>query len=471
MAISNNAIIEIDKSVGDDTNNAGYFNPASGGGAGTDYSLASSGPMNFSDLVIDATTNTKVKSAGTASSAAWFRNGLRITGGPGFTTGLYEIINTAIDGNGFISVDRAIGTTGSTGGTGRIGGPLASLGGLGALMATTSGHTAFVKYNATTYDHSATQNVPGGRYNSNGIAIVGYNTNRTLWNTDALQPTLNAAVATMTMITTSSVGNTRLHNLILDNTGGNLAVTLANLSANFATIWRCTFKRSNVSALSLFGSARIWDCLFDTNSGNQAILSTSAVALVARRVIVKNCSAQIGINLSGSTITYNLSNVAVINFTGGTTALQMGLGIYILDHVSLQNASTSNNSTPARMTNSGSFIEAAYCIFDGGHNGGGSTGYGFYNASGGSMFHTEFVNCAFRGDAGNHNFTPADYEVGSVTLTASALNSDGTLNSTSGGGAACKSLGYTYFGSTASDYADDGAFQVAGGPETLYYAT
>lgn len=161
------------RTAGDD-NNGGGFN-AAGSTPGTDYSQQDSPQITYTDLVIDAVDNTKVTSAGNPFTAAHRRNIIHVDGGTGFTTGWYEVTNTA---SGVATLDRAVGTTSSTGGTGKLGGALASVGKV-AELAVGSGvgnHIAHVK--TGTYTISGSTNVSGGRVNTDKILFIGYNTTR-----------------------------------------------------------------------------------------------------------------------------------------------------------------------------------------------------------------------------------------------------------------------------------------------------
>jgi hypothetical protein len=68
---------------------------------------------DFTDLVIDASLNTKVTSASHNFVASDVGRMLRVNSGTGFTTGTYRIVSCASNA---ATLDRAVGTVGSTGG-------------------------------------------------------------------------------------------------------------------------------------------------------------------------------------------------------------------------------------------------------------------------------------------------------------------------------------------------------------------
>ncbi|MCX7801185.1 MAG: hypothetical protein N2109_12695, partial [Fimbriimonadales bacterium] len=66
------------------------------------------------DLIINSTTNTLVRSPSRPFANADIGHVIQITGGTGFTTGFYEITGSVVDGSDvWWSLDRAAGTAGS----------------------------------------------------------------------------------------------------------------------------------------------------------------------------------------------------------------------------------------------------------------------------------------------------------------------------------------------------------------------
>src|SRR5438876_9228197 len=114
--LSSTGIYEV-RSGGNDAN-SGLFDPAIAG-ATTDYTQQTAPQFTYSDLVIGNPTTTSLTSVARPFSTCDIGNSIRISGGTGFTTGLYEIVSVA--GN-VATMDRAVGTAGSTSGAGRLGG-------------------------------------------------------------------------------------------------------------------------------------------------------------------------------------------------------------------------------------------------------------------------------------------------------------------------------------------------------------
>jgi hypothetical protein len=84
-----------------------------------DYSQQNAAAVAFTDLVIDAVTNTKFTSAAHPIGKNMVGNGINVTGGTGFTVQRVEVVSvTGTTG----TADKSLGTLGSTGGTGNLGG-------------------------------------------------------------------------------------------------------------------------------------------------------------------------------------------------------------------------------------------------------------------------------------------------------------------------------------------------------------
>jgi len=91
----------------------------SGGTWAVDYTQQNAAQFSGTDLVVDATTNTKVTSATHTFTPADVGNWIRITAGAGFTTGWYQINSVA---GGAATLDSSPAAVGTTGGTWALGG-------------------------------------------------------------------------------------------------------------------------------------------------------------------------------------------------------------------------------------------------------------------------------------------------------------------------------------------------------------
>src|SRR5438105_5578867 len=138
MALSAAVVFEV-QSGGSDTQCSGGFDP-SVTSPGTDRSTSATAFISYTDLAIDAVTNTKLTSTAHAFTAAEVGNLIQITAGTGFTTGWYTVASVT---GSTATMDRAVGTAGSTSGTGYLGGALASLGQVSGVWA--GGNIAYCK--------------------------------------------------------------------------------------------------------------------------------------------------------------------------------------------------------------------------------------------------------------------------------------------------------------------------------------
>lgn len=158
MALSASLVWEV-RATGSATNSGGFR----AGAGGTDYSQQDAPQATFADLAIDAADATLVSSAAVAFATDHVGNLIRITGGTGFTAGVYEVLSVA---SGVATLDRDCGTVGSTGGTGVLGGALDNPKPLESLAV--SGNTAHVK--AGTYSLGS----QGLSLDQASITLIGY---------------------------------------------------------------------------------------------------------------------------------------------------------------------------------------------------------------------------------------------------------------------------------------------------------
>jgi hypothetical protein len=358
-----------------------YVSGTASGSWAIDYSRSSGNTIyTYTDLVIDATTNTKVTSAGHPFSIEQVGNIISITSGTGFTVQRVTVLSVTA---GVATCDKSLGTLGSTGGNGKMGGQLASVGLAGSLVGTLSGQCVFIRsgnYNIT----SATTNISGGCFSqtSGYCRMEGF---ETYYCDLGDTPKLIAAssINTFTVITMS----------------GTTSFTIANIDVN---------------------------CTSYTSSRAFNIAIASAIKLVAR-----NCTN------SGIVISNNTGWTVDCTATGCTTA---GAGISITTASPLIGCAAYANSVHGfSASNASSF---AYCIaanntgattdgFNGGsslgfvHNctayGNGRHGFNF----GGAASDGKFFNCVAEGNGG-WGFTAT----GGVSAT---FRSCATYNNTSGG--------------------------------------
>jgi len=428
MAFSSSTVWEV-RTTGSDSNGGGYSS------GGVDYSQQDTAQVALTDMVINGTTNTIFSSATLGSDSNYIGNIINVTGGTGFTVQRVQIVSRS---GANYTVDKSLGTLGSTGGTGNLGGALASLGVIGAVAA--GGNTVYQKYSASVYSISNTStNTSGGPVSwTNGalgspVYVVGYDTTRTLLNTDSNRPTNQVAssgVSSITFMTTGSYGEFNARNIIIDgnsktsingfagNQGGNAtrckAINCTGTAFNIAA-WYC----HAVSCGSGFSAG--WACIAD------------------------GCTTGFGGPAVGS---------IAINGVNGFYTAGGGTGYYI-SCVAYNNSQRGFFLEYAR----GGFF-AYNCI---------AYGNGTYGFQAGTQSgEGTIINCAAGSNTSGatSGFTSTTvYAPGLVALTANpftnAAGGDFSLNNTAGGGAACRAAGFpgVFPNGTTTSYLDIGAVQ------------
>lgn len=242
------------------------------GASGTDFSQQDSAQITRTDIVIDATNDDEVTSAGTPFTTAEVGNILNITDGTGFfAPARFEI--TAVDGGNKATLDRAAGNTGSTGGEATMGGAgnVADDGILGNSSDIDPGNTVYIKADGTytlTADIGAfdgSENLP--------ILVIGYNTTRGDNPVKADMPVfacgireintgdnttweyVNAGGTSTEIFDTGS--NSKLYNCVATNTSGTSSRNAIEGQSNgsFSAIM-CEAECTNGRAIELPGSNR-----------------------------------------------------------------------------------------------------------------------------------------------------------------------------------------------------------------------
>ena len=440
MAFPSTCLAEIENGGSD--LNGGWFNV---GASGTDYSQQTAPQVTLDGATIKWTTSGATATmtlSGVTGVAAHVGNVVRIpTGITNATAGIYAI--TAYTSSTWV-LDRNCCTGAVAGGSGRMGGCLATPGqwalDVDNYGQVGGGNHGFLKYNATAYQITTSSvgsggpvlNVINGNNQGDICTLVGYNTTRTLTNSDALRPTIQATVGSITMAGTyyANYASLNLRNIILD----------AN-SQSSVIGWqgRYNYIRSTCINVMVKGGATT-----AFQDGFAINCESSANVEGFDSVICHGCYAH-GSTGSGS--------------TGGSGFFRCPAAIGCL--------STGNQyGFTLTDTYSNGFQHCAFCTADGNT----SHGFNVYNAVHGSLV----ANCLSTNNGGYGYYTynsdislwpaSADYNNTSgatnqtvnagtswfrpsiPTLTAQPYNNrssgDYSLNTTAGGGAALRAAGY-----------------------------
>lgn len=451
MTIPANTVWEV-RYDGDNTNGGGWVT----GSSGTDYSQQAAPQWSVTDAVTNGTTT--ITSATANFDASVVGNVLYIV----VAGTAYRRYVTAYTNSTTIVVDATLSS--GSGQTMKIGGAVANFGsilsGSGSARIQSAGNIIYVKYNASSYAISS-----GSHYGFCFLAgtvaapnyIVGYDTTRTLNNTDANRPTFLNTYSQGVFYTSNNCYYFR--NLIIDNNNTLFAycVYLANggvghvfercdflnyygssavdeASCNYITFIRCKFS-GNTSGYSIAGiritaNTYIEHCEF--LAGRYAInVGSAAMHVQIRNTTIKG---QVLASLI-STQTGGLLNVTNCNFVGNTT-----------------HAIDISGASPVA-----SLFEN--CIVT--NNG----GWGWYATS---RKDVRILNCAgYSNTSGDYNSTYITNVTGFISLSGDPFvdrtNNNFALDTTAGEGNALRQVGYptTSASGSSTNYLDIGAIQNA----------
>lgn len=412
MALS--AAMEWDvRTTGSNSNGGGF----KAGASGTDYSQQDSPQITFTDLVIDGTTNTKCTSAGNPFTSAHVGNVINITSGTGFTVQRVEIVSVA---SGVATCDKSLGTLGSTGGNGKLGGALLTIGQAISVMVT--GNTCHIK--SGTYTISSQQNISTASAN---FTYIGFGSAH---NDGGTRPLFTTSTNTLIMFSCSSVSviwrninfsntasGTRYSSFGTGGGGATLVFQDCNfdgpgqalyngISAGWANFVNCEIKNCTDSGISSVSAVKVFGCYIHNNAVNGIYLTAVNTLIVVRSIIAANGAN--GIRTSG----------------GGTF---------------LSENSIAGNTNDGVLYTSASLLLVNNIIY-------GNGGYGFNNSSAAATYVNRRKNAYGANTSGAlNNFTAESTQ---VTLTAdpftNSAGGDYSLNSTAGGGAACRDAGFSW---------------------------
>lgn len=291
-----------------------------------DYSQQDGSELTYTDLE-SAGTGLTVSSPAKPFGKQQVGNVIVVTGGTNFNAGRYVIASVSgttatVQGPGSTNITTGAGASG----TGAMGGGLREPAFPAGFKV--SGNDVFIKYNASSYAvSSSTANISNGRINDtvgNGVTNlgqwIGYDTTRTITNTDANRPTLLASVGSITMMTSSGTA-TRIRNMVFDcadQTNISGVVFGGGYNQMESNIERCRVTRARTYGIRLEAQSIAFECVVDDSEQGGATegfyLGNSAAGVHA----AINCYATgcyRGFRTAGSGLCINC--VAVDNLNGG----------------------------------------------------------------------------------------------------------------------------------------------------------
>lgn len=485
MALSASMAWEV-RSGGSSTNSGGFKTGASG----TDRTQQDTAYITFTDLVIDAVTNTKVTSALNPFDSTSPGNTILVTGGTGFTTGTYEILSVAA---GVATLDRAVGTTSSTGGTGTLGGGKIRLEDVDSVIV--AGNTTWML--SGTYTRTTTNTLTADGTAAAPIRVIGYKAgNRTdTALTEADMPVMTSATNSVALLTTNAAPFWSFKNIKFTHTAGTRGSGIVNVTAvtdygprfencvwdgclsavtlgtTSATAWRgvylfnCTIRNSTSHGINMQtgtgGDNKVFcdSCYFHDNAG-ACITSTSAYvgSIHALRCVFDSSTGASGYGV----------------WVQSTTGTPLGACIQI-DSCDFWNNSqsgirfeyTTGKQALVQVTNNIFVSNAAYGVS--------CATTGVLDSNAGAVAR---CNAFYNNTSGaRQNFVTGD---GDVTMTGTPFNNaasaDFTLDNTTSEGAALRAVNFptsagAVGGTAGANYGDIGALQAqptAGGGTVAY---
>lgn len=395
---------------------------------GVDYSQQNAPQYSLTGLTT-AAANAIILTG--SASVNMIGNGLFITAGTNFTTGVYQV--NSVSAGVSITVDRTCTSAAGVAGTAGVGGGFASPG-FASSISPSSG-LLFLNYNASAFSiTSATTNIAAGCIAAAGLFnFVGYDTTRTVANTDANRPTIQTNVSTATQVQNASTW-AAFQNVIFD---GN-SQTASKVCNGSVLFHNCQIKNFNTA-----NGGNPVHLSYCTYTGNSVALTCGAFA---SEFYANTATPVAGVQAGGDFV----SCLFYAN-TGATTdgcslaATQSAIGCVAYNNGRDGFTLLGNRQSPL-----------VNCI---------STQNGRYGANNGTGFLMFMVNFAtFNNTSGATNGTPLT-SINPITMTGDPFtNASGnvfSLNSTAGAGALLRALGFpaTFPRGLTPSYLDVGAAQ------------
>jgi hypothetical protein len=418
MAISAGTVWEVDSATGDNSNGGGCDTSL----GGTDYTYGGTQAVtSYTDLVIDATTNTKITSSAHPFNSTHVGNIINVTGGTGFTVQRVQIISVT---SGVATCDKSVGTLSSTGGVGKLGGSLADPGyACGAMI---NGNNIYIKYSASPYlITTSTSNVAGGvlaplaGVTGNLSRIIGYTVTRGDVGTRPVLRLSGVTNGTLVTLTTQTTAET------LDLDGNNLTGSKGISGSVFGEAHRCIVRNCLGNA---YTTIRCRFCLATGNTG-ASFVTTDSLCCTAYANI-GNTAAFVP-STAGQTV-----NCYAINNTGGTNAHGFNWtsnGAFALNCVAYGNGGNGFQTTGGGTAPS----YAMNCIAEN------NTGIGFNSTIATYVF--RLYDCAaYNNTGGNFNNFLSTINLFNAQTASAFTNPAGldfSLNNTPGGGANLRGQG------------------------------
>jgi len=432
-----------------------------GGTWSIDYSQQAAAGIAFTDLVIDAVTNTDFTSALNPLGKQMLGNILNVTSGTGFTVQRVEIVS--IPSGVIARADKSMGTLGSTGGNGNLGGAVAILPTVAVSTVAVAGNRIWLKATAT-YTLTSTWTITAKGNVTNGpLKIEGYTT---IPGARDGRPLITSATNSVALLTLNDADFLQLRHLHHTHTAATRGIGLVGVTALAAPVYLddvlydgCS---SAISSTSVLSPTILIGCEIKNCTGHGLVIYASPTLIGCD--IHDNTGA--GIRWTGG-LGSTLTAINTIIDTNGAIGIDTVIA-NVTGQLSLFNCIVVDNTSDGvkLYSNSSNFtLDLVNTIFYG------NTGFGINNADTQPKLQATmrvFKHCAFGSNSSGARSSTLPPDPTEITLTADPFVDRAArnfaLNNTAGGGALLRALGFPSVigaigvGATAS-YQDVGAAQ------------
>lgn len=401
--------------------NGGGFDSVSGV-PGTDFSQQDAAQITYTDLIINAVTNTQCTSALNPFTSAHVGNIINVTSGTGFTVQRVQIISVAA---GVATCDKSLGTLSSTLGNGKLGGALLTPFKVAGLAI--AGHTIYIKASGTYVSTIGSTNAASVSF---PITWIGYSASRG----DGGQATIQLSTSGNLLLFTAYH---RIFNVIADC---NLKAASLGIGLNSGGV-AVNCKAINFTSIGFFNGAtyaQFFNCVASGGtSAASAAFSTSNNAgmfLYGCRATGNACPGFQLYNASYAVRCISDNNTGASSDGFQFTGSQQG------GFISCVSYSNGRDGIQALSNFSSSVIVLACILAKNGR-------YGLNNSVGtlsGLYAILCDYNAYYLNTSGPQNAMPAgahDVALSGDPFTNGASN-DFSLNATAGAGAACRAAGF-----------------------------
>lgn len=453
--------------TGGSSSNGGGFDPTVGS-PGTNYTIQDAQQITYTDMVIDATTNTKFTSAGNPVTSAHVGNVVNVTSGTGFTVQRVVIISQSA---GVATCDKSLGTLGSTGGNGRLGGAFAAP--ENASSVAIAGNTVYIE--AGSYTKTTTRSISCSGSAAAYIKWIGVLANEASPSdsdlTEASMPVFTSATNSNIIFTFTNASYNYMRNIKVTHTAGTRGPGWENAGSSVSSycIWvNCICDGCNCGWDTGFNSDYFahaaWISCENRNSTLTVYGGWLQLATPASTYLFYNCISR---NNAGDGFQLGNNNDFVTMI--GCLAYSNGR-----DGVRQANTATAGTLIIDRCTFNGNTGSGLHCLATTAQNRNRITNSIFSsNTRYGLEVDTASVSAVwYQGNNALYNNTlgarlNAPTGNGDITLSATPYTNSGSgdfsLNNTSGGGLDLKGTGLSSvvgsIGSTTSNFVDIGASQ------------